>query len=338
MQEARFYKKLDELTVACELCHHACLIKNNSVGICKARENVDGKLFSLVYGYPVALNADPIEKKPFFHFLPGSLSYSLGTFGCNFHCLNCQNWDISRAADIEKKIKKIDFIEPQKIIKSAIDSNCESIAYTYNEPTVFTEYAIDIMQLARQNNLKNVWVSNGYMSDLCLEAILPYLDAINVDLKSMDSEFYKNICLAKLEPVLNNLKSIKTAGTHLEITTLIIPELSNDYEMLEKTAEFIVSELGTDVPWHLSKFSPEVSWKLKKTPSTPEEILLQAHEIGKSAGLKYVYVGNIPGDERENTYCPSCGQLALRRFGYEIERLDHNGRCVYCDKSLDILE
>jgi len=338
MQGAKFYKELDSLTVACELCHQACLIKNNSTGVCRVRKNVNGKLFSLAYGCPVALNVDPIEKKPLFHFQPGSLSYSLGTLGCNFRCLNCQNWDISQAADIEKRVGHIDWVEPRIIIEQAIDSDCQSIAYTYNEPTVFAEYTVDIMKLARQNNLKNVWVSNGYMSDSCLEAILPCLDAINVDLKSMDREFYKTNCSAKLEPVLKNLIAIKKADAHLEITTLIIPELSDDYEMLKKMAEFIVSELGADVPWHLSKFSPDVSWKLKKTPATPEKIILQAHEIGKFAGLKYVYIGNLPGDERENTYCPACGQLAIRRFGYEIERLDRHGRCLYCDKSLDILE
>ncbi|MFA6306400.1 MAG: AmmeMemoRadiSam system radical SAM enzyme [Patescibacteria group bacterium] len=338
MHEAEFYKKSDNLTAACLLCHQACLIKNNSAGVCGVRKNINGQLFSLTYGYPAALNVDPIEKKPLFHFLPGSLSYSLGTLGCNFKCLNCQNWHISQAADIEKKIKNIDFIEPEKIVSGALDNACSSISYTYNEPTIFTEYALEIMKLARQNDLKNIWVSNGYMSGLCLEAISPYLDAINVDLKSMDSEFYKTNCAAKLEPVLDNLIAIKKAGLHLEITTLIIPELSDDYEMLKKTAEFITEELGADTPWHVSKFSPDVAWKLKNTPATPEKIILGAYEIGKSAGLKYVYTGNIPGDERENTYCPVCGQLAIRRFGYEIERLDHHGRCLYCDKSLDILE
>ncbi|MDP2736794.1 MAG: AmmeMemoRadiSam system radical SAM enzyme [bacterium] len=338
MQEAKFYKKLDGQIVACELCHQACLIKNNSVGTCRVRKNIDGKLFSLVYGYPVALNIDPIEKKPLFHFQPGSLSYSLGTLGCNFKCLNCQNWDISQDLNIEQKTADTNLIEPEKIISDALANECLSISYTYNEPTVFTEYALEIMKLARQQNLKNIWVTNGYMSDQCLKTIIPYLDAINVDLKSFDEKFYQKNCGAKLQPVLENLKTIKKSGVHLEITSLVIPGLSDDYEMLKSLAEFITFELGPDVPWHISKFSPAISWKLKKTSSTSEEAIFEACDIGKNTGLKYIYAGNIPGDQRENTYCPACGELAIRRFGYEIARLDHHGRCASCDKNLDIFE
>lgn len=338
MQEAKFYKKLDNLIVACELCHQRCLIKNNSAGTCRARKNINGELFSLVYGYPVALNVDPIEKKPLFHFQPGSLSYSIGTLGCNFKCANCQNWDISQALDIEQKIVNINLTEPEKIVSDALINGCSSISYTYNEPTIFAEYALEIMELARRQNLKNVWVSNGYMSDQCLEAIIPYLDAINVDLKSMDEKFYQKNCGANLEPILKNLAAIKKSGAHLEITTLIIPGLSDDYKMLRTLADFIASELGADTPWHLSKFSPAISWKLKKTPPTAEETIFEACDIGKNAGLKYVYAGNLPGDERENTYCPACHELAISRFGYEIERFDHRGCCAHCDKNLDIFE
>ncbi len=338
MHKAKFYKKLDSLNVACELCRQACLIKNNSVGTCRVRKNINGELFSLVYGYPVALNVDPIEKKPLFHFQPSSLSYSLGTLGCNFRCANCQNWDMSQANEIEQKTKHLNPVEPEKIVSDALANDCVSISYTYNEPTIFTEYALEIMRLAREQNLKNVWVSNGYMSEQCLEAVLPYLDAINVDLKSVDANFYLKNCGAKLQPILENLKTFKKTGVHLEITTLIIPDLSDDYEMLQSLAEFIVNELGTDTPWHISKFSPAISWKLKTTPATPEETIFEACDIGKNAGLKYVYAGNLPGDERENTFCPACGELTIRRFGYEIARLDHHGRCAYCDKNLDIFE
>lgn len=338
MKEAKFYKKLDNLTVACELCHQACLIKNNSAGVCRVRKNISGKLYSLAYGYPAALNVDPIEKKPLFHFLPGSLSYSLGTLGCNFRCANCQNWDISQASAIEQKIENTNRVEPEKIVSDALANDCKSISYTYNEPTVFAEYALEIMALARQQNLKNVWVTNGYMGESCLKAIIPYLDAINVDLKSMDENFYKTNCSARLVPVLKNLIDLKKFGIHLEITTLIIPGLSDNPEMLKKMAEFIAQELGTDVPWHLSKFSPAVAWKLKKTPPTEEETIFEAGDIGKSAGLKYIYAGNLPGDERENTYCPACGEIAIRRFGYEVERLDRRGRCKSCDKNLEIFE
>jgi len=343
MQEAKFYKKLDNKIVACELCHQACFIKNNSVGLCRVRKNINGELFSLAYGYPVALNVDPIEKKPLFHFQPGSLSYSLGTLGCNFRCANCQNWNISQAADITPlaplvRGENLTYVEPEKIVSDAIDNNCSSISYTYNEPTIFTEYALSIMELAHRANLKNVWVSNGYMSERCLRAIIPHLDAINVDLKSIDENFYLKNCGAKLQPVLENLRTIKKSGIDLEITTLVIPGLSDDLEMLKSLAEFIANKLGTDVPWHVSKFSPAVSWKLKRTPPTTEETIFEICDIGKNAGLKYIYAGNIPGDERENTYCPACGELAIRRFGYEIERLDKHGRCPNCDKNLDIFE
>lgn len=338
MHEAKFYKKLNNNIVQCQLCSHFCAIKNGNVGICRTRKNKDGKLYSLVYGYPIATNIDPIEKKPLYHFQPGSLSYSLGVLGCNFRCANCQNWDISQATDIENKVKNIDFVEPEKIVEEAIGNDCKSIAYTYTEPTIFTEYALDIMKLARENNIKNIWVSNGFMSKQCLDAILPYLDAINVDLKSIEDEFYKNICHARVKPILENLKTIKQEGVHLEITTLIIPSLSSNEEMLEKIADFIAAELDIDVPWHLSKFSPEISWKLKDLPATGDDLIYRAYEIGKDTGLKYVYVGNIPGDQKENTYCSKCNELAVRRMGYYIERLDNKGRCAACDKNLDIVE
>jgi len=337
MQEAKFYKKLNNNIVQCQLCNHFCSIENGQVGNCQARKNKESVLYSLVYGYPVALNVDPIEKKPLYHFQPASFSYSLGTLGCNFQCANCQNWDISQCQEVEKKVKKMDFVDPEKIIEDAISNNCKSIAYTYTEPTIFTEYALDIMKLARGHKLKNVWISNGFMSKQCLRAISPYLDGMNIDLKSVDNEFYKDNCGARIEPILENLKSIKEAGVHLEITTLIIPTLSSDAEMLEKLAEFIVTELDADVPWHLSKFSPEISWKLKNLSATGDDLIYRAFEIGKDAGLKYVYVGNMPGDQRENTYCPKCNELAIRRMGYHVKRLDNKGRCAKCDKSLDIV-
>lgn len=354
MHEAKFYKKLADQTVACELCNHFCHIKNNAVGICSVRKNLDGQLYSLVYGYPAAMNIDPIEKKPLFHFLPGSSAFSLGALGCNFRCDNCQNWEISQAKNLTTLSPPLSgreiqnspapllkagnaIVEPQKIVEQALDFGCQSIAYTYNEPTVFTEYALDIMKLAKQNNLKNIWVSNGYMSEQCLEAISPYLDGANIDLKSMAEKFYRKTCGAKLKQVLKNLIEIKKAGVHLEITTLVIPKLSDDPSMLKKTAEFMVKELGAEVPWHISKFSPEISWKLKNTPATSERTIFDAYEIGKTAGLKYVYVGNVHKTDKENTYCPNCGQLAIKRLGYNITRYDNNGKCPKCGRSLNII-
>ena len=338
IMEAKFYKNLAKNTLQCQLCNHACVIEDNNSGICQVRKNKDGKLYSLVFNRPVALNIDPIEKKPLFHFLPGTSTYSIGTWGCNLECANCQNYDMSQIKNINKKIDSIEPILAEKIIEEAIGNDCKSISFTYNEPTIYTEYALEIMKLARANNLKNIWVSNGYMSSECLDAILPYLDAINVDLKSMDNNFYLENCSAKLDPVLENLKRIKNEQTHLEITTLIIPTLSDNIEILEKIADFIASELDIDTPWHISKFAPEISWKLKKLPPTEDGIIYEAYEIAKEAGLKYVYTGNMPGDQKENTYCPKCNELAIRRFGYHIERLDNNGSCVACDKYLDIIE
>jgi pyruvate formate lyase activating enzyme len=338
MKEAEFYKQLKGNTLQCQLCNHFCVIENNQAGECHVRKNQQGVLNSLVYGYPIALNIDPIEKKPLFHFQPGSISYSLGTLGCNFQCANCQNFDISQSKSLVNKVKQLDYYRPERIVEEALGNDCKSISYTYNEPTVFTEYALDIMKLAREHGVMNVWVSNGYMSKDCLKAILPYLDAVNIDIKSLDKHFYEDNCQARLEPVLENVKAIKLEQVHLEITTLIIPTLSDKIDMLERLADFIVTELDDDTPWHISKFSPEISWKLTDLSPTGEDIIYEAYEIGKEAGLKYVYIGNVPGDQKENTYCPKCKELAIRRMGYHIERLDDRGRCAYCDRNLDIIE
>ena len=322
------------------MCHHTCLIGDKQTGICRARKNIGGKLYSLVYGYPVAAGVDPVEKKPLFHFFPGSSTYSLGTLGCNFACANCQNFGISQpdADAVEKKIAELAFIPPEKIAAEALENECKSISYTYNEPAVFAEYALDIMGRAREQNLKNIWVSNGYMSADCLTAIIPFLDAVNVDLKSMDEEFYRGNCGARLEPVLDNLKRIKREHIHLEITTLVIPGLSDDIDMLRRLAAFIADELGADTPWHLSRFSPEISWKLKDRDATGDNDVYEAYQAGKEAGLDYVYVGNMPGDQKENTYCPKCGELAIRRLGYHIERFDRSGLCPACERNLDIID
>jgi len=338
MPETKFYKKLDEDTLKCTLCNHFCTIQNSKTGICQTRKNNNGKMTSLIHGQLAVTNIDPVEKKPLFHFLPGSLTYSIGTLGCNFSCANCQNYDISQSKIIEKKFDTTNYISPEKIIEETVGNDCQSISFTYNEPTLYSEYALEVMKLARENNLKNIWVSNGYMSNECLDNILPYLDAINVDLKSLDKTFYTENCAAKLDPILENLKRIKNEQTHLEITTLIVPTLSDNIEMLERIVDFIVSELDVDTPWHISKFSPEISWKLKNLRPTEDGIIYEACEIAKEAGLKYVYTGNMPGDQKENTYCPKCGELAIRRFGYHIERMDNDGCCPSCDRNLDIIE
>ncbi|OIO17624.1 AmmeMemoRadiSam system radical SAM enzyme [Candidatus Kuenenbacteria bacterium CG11_big_fil_rev_8_21_14_0_20_37_9] len=298
MRECRFYEKEKDSTVRCQACHHFCLIRNRQTGLCGVRKNIDGRLMLLVYGYPAAINVDPIEKKPLYHFLPGSRAFSFGTFGCNFKCKNCHNCDISQQKE-QKEI--LNFVRnnkefsPEKIVELAKRNNCLSIAYTYNEPTIFSEYALDIMELAHQKDLKNVWVSNGYFSDLVLEKISKYLDAINIDIKSFADDFYKKFAGARLMPVLKNVKKVKRKKIHLEITTLIIPGLTDDLTMLKNLALFIKKELGIDVPWHISAFSGVISWQLKNYPETLPKKIFEICELGKRVGLKNVYPGNIFG-------------------------------------------
>ena len=336
MKEALLYKKLDNQKVQCNLCAHHCVIAEGKRGICGARENQDGKLYTLVYGKAVAKGIDPIEKKPFFHFLPGSFSFSFSTAGCNFQCKSCQNWDISQGPRLsDGKILGED-LEPEKIVSEAIESKCQSIAYTYTEPTIFMEYALTAMKIAKEKGLKNVWVSNGFMAEETLEIIAPYLDAINIDLKSFSDEFYQKYCGARLQPVLDSLKRIKEKKIWLEVTTLIIPTLNDSEKELKKIADFIKKELGEETSWHISQFCGEISWKLQDFPTTPVKTIEMACKTGKSAGLKYVYSGNIPGFYWENTYCPKCKELMISREGYSIIRFDKNGHCSKCGESLDI--
>ena len=291
-----------------------------------------------MYGRSVTINIDPIEKKPLFHFLPGSSALSLGTYGCNFKCLNCLNYDISQPNDLEKQSIMLSYVLPEEIMEMAQKNHCASIAYTYNEPTVFAEYALDIMKLAKEQGIKNVWVSNGYWSDICFQKIAPYLDAVNVDLKSFNDDFYVKNCQAQVEPVLDNLKKIKVAKVHLEITTLIIPSLTDDLKMLGALADFIKNELGATTPWHLSKFSPEISWRLKDLPATALKTLNQIYRMAKDKGLSYVYLGNINEEGKENTYCQKCGALVIERNYYQIGRKDKNGVCPKCgEKILGVL-
>ncbi len=337
MKEAMFYKNLGDGVVQCRLCNHFCLIEDRKLGFCYARKNINGKLYSLVYGHPVSMGVDPIEKKPLFHFLPGSNSFSLGTFGCNFHCKNCQNYEISQEENIEEANNNLPYIDPEKIVQKALDHHCASIAYTYIEPTIFAEYALDIMKLARAKGLKNIWVSNGFMSPELLEKLTPLMDAINVDLKSFDDSFYKTNCQASLAPVLENLKTLNKSEVHLEVTTLVIPELSDDIVMLEKIAKFIYKKLGATTPWHISRFSGEISWKLKHLPSTDLDILETTYNLAKKIGLKYVYMGNVDAPGKESTYCPACKELVVRRQYYDIKRFDKEGKCPQCAEEINLV-
>lgn len=332
MIEARLYQKKEEQKVWCYLCSHHCLIKEGKRGICGVRENQGGTLYSLVYGKPIAYHVDPIEKKPLFHFLPGSTSFSLATAGCNFRCLFCQNADISQASEL-KHIPGQE-MAAEEIVDAALRAQCQSISYTYTEPTIFFEYAQDIALLAAKQGLKNIFVTNGYMTPEMLEALHPNLQAANVDLKAFRQDFYKTQCGAKLAPVLENLKIMKRLGVWVEITTLIIPTLNDSKEELRELSRFIADELGRETPWHISRFHP--TYRLTDLPVTPVKTLQQAREIGLEQGLRYVYTGNVPGDQGEKTFCYQCGHLLLDRFGFSIlkNNLD-NGKCPHCQTPMD---
>lgn len=321
-----FYEKLEENMVHCHLCSHHCRISVGKRGICSVRENINGKLYSLVYGKLIASAIDPIEKKPLFHFLPGSSAYSIATVGCNFSCLNCQNYDISQTPKPKKPIYG-DEVSPQEVVEAAKHHKCESIAYTYTEPTIFFEYAYDIAKLAKKEGIKNVFVSNGYITEEALRVIAPYLDANNIDLKSFSDEFYGKVCGARLEPVLNSIRLHKELGIWIEITTLVIPSLNDSEENFRRIAEFIKS-LDENIPWHVSRFYP--AYKLYDQPPTPVETLDKAMKIGSEVGLKYMYQGNVPG-EGENTLCPNCGQVLIERHGYEVTQNSVKcSKCPYC--------
>ena len=337
MKETYLYKKLSNKKVQCLNCAHCCIIPPNKHGICGVRENQNGKLYSLVYGKAVALNIDPIEKKPFFHFLPGSQSLSIATVGCNFKCLNCQNYNISQMPQLFGRIEGQD-ISPKEIVNIALKNKLPSISYTYTEPAIFSEYALDTMKLAKKANLKNNWVSNGFWSKELFDLIHPYLDAANIDLKGFSDDFYIKYCSGRLQPVLDTLKRIKQKKIWVEVTTLVIPSLNDDEKTFKGIANFIKKELGTETPWHISQFCGAISWKLKNLPDTPAGTLKRAYEIGKKVSLKYIYTGNIPGLETEDTYCPKCGAKMINRFGYSITRYDKNGKCSRCGANLNIID
>ncbi len=326
MKEVYLYKKLSDQKVQCRACAHYCVISSRGRGICGVRENRESVLYALNYGKIVARNIDPIEKKPLFHFLPGSQSLSIATVGCNLKCANCQNWDISQGFKGKEEIPGED-LTPEEIVKMALKNKLPSISYTYTEPTIFLEYALDIMKLAKKAGLKNVWVSNGFMSKESAKLVIPHLDANNIDLKSFSDEFYQKNCGAKLQPILDTAKLMKKSGVWIEITTLAIPTLSDSKEIFKNIAKFIKEELGPETPWHISQFSGAISWKLQHLPDTLVETLEMAYKIGKEMGLKYVYTGNVPGLPSEDTFCPKCNALCIDRTNYIIHRHDKNGKC-----------
>ena len=333
MKEAMLYSPLEDGKVQCILCNHRCIISSSKKGICGVRENREGKLYTLVYGRAISLNVDPIEKKPLFHLFPGSNSFSMAAVGCNFRCLQCQNHEISQLPrDHDGRIEGSE-VSPSKIISLTKQNRCRSISYTYTEPTIYFEYAYETAGQAHQEGIKNIFVTNGYMTEEALEMIQPYLDAANVDLKSFKEKFYKEICGAKLKPVLENLKRMRQMGIWVEITTLVIPTLNDSDQEFEEIAQFIVS-LGPEVPWHISAFYP--TYKMLNLPRTSASSLHRAREIGIKAGLRYVYCGNIPGEEGEDTFCPHCGRRLIERIGFRVTQNDVvNGACRHCHGKID---
>lgn len=335
MREAVLYKKNKEnQVIQCQACSHYCIIAEGQTGFCQTRQNIRGRLFNLTDNKIIACQVDPIEKKPFFHFKPGTHCLSIATMGCNFACLNCQNWEISQALRDKKKLKG-DSIKPQEIVNLALKTKVSSLAYTYNEPTIFLGYALETMRLAHQAGLKNLWVSNGYFSPQTLKLILPYLDAINIDLKFFREDLYQQVCQAKLRPILKNLIQVKKTKIWLEITTLVIPGYTNTKNQLKKIANFISKELGENTPCHLSKFYP--CYKMADLSPTPLPLMQEAVQIYRKAGLKYIYTGNLIKEAKQNTLCPYCQSLLITRNQYQIKKLYQNSRCPQCGKEIKII-
>lgn len=327
MKEAMFYSLEDVDRVRCGLCRFRCLISDGSRGICNVRENHKGTLYSLVDGKICAEYIDPIEKKPLFHFLPGSRSYSIATPGCNFRCRHCQNYEISQVEPHAPVLG--DVHTPQQIVQRATAAGCRSISYSYTEPTMFYEFAYDTARLAKEAGLSNVFVTNGYISRDALATIAPCLDAANIDLKGFTESFYRDVVKARLSEVLDSILEYHKHGIWIELTTLIIPGLNDSESELQGIAEFIVSNLGADTPWHVTQFYP--TYLLSNYPRTPVGTLKKARDIGLSAGLRYVYEGNVAGNGGENTSCHSCGALLIQRYGFMIDsnRIS-NGECPDC--------
>ncbi|MGD8625037.1 MAG: AmmeMemoRadiSam system radical SAM enzyme [Anaerolineae bacterium] len=335
LREASLYERLDGGRVRCHLCAHRCLIAEGRKGVCLVRENREGRLYTLVYGLPLSQAVDPIEKKPLFHFYPGSTAFSIATAGCNFRCSFCQNASISQMPRERGQIAGRQ-AAPEDVIRAARRYGSRSIAYTYTEPTIFFEYSYDIARLAHQEGISSVYVTNGYMTPEMLDLFQgaggqhePWLDGANVDLKAFRDETYRRVCGARLQPVLDSLVKMVARGVWVEVTTLVVPGMNDSEEELTEIAGFIAEELGADTPWHVSRFHPDYQMHDRGPTSTAS--LRRAYELGREAGLHYVYVGNMPGARLEDTTCPGCGETVISRWGFQVT---HNrvqdGKCAHC--------
>ena len=331
LHEASYYFKLDNKQVNCVLCPRRCIIPDGKRGFCGVRENRGGILYSLVYAKPVSIHIDPIEKKPLFHVLPGAKAFSLATVGCNLKCKFCQNWQISQASP--EDVQALNLF-PEEVIQKVKESGSPVIAYTYTEPTIYYEYMFDIAKLAHAAGIKNVMHSAGFINEEPLRKLCPYLDAANIDLKGFNNRFYSELTLGTVDDVLRTLKILKQEEVWIEITNLILPGLNDDPAEIKKMCEWIRDNLGVHTPVHFSRFWP--MYKLINLSPTPVETLEMARKIAKSAGLKYVYIGNVSGTEAEDTFCPKCGNKIIDRAGYVITSIDIvAGKCKFCGETIE---
>ncbi len=323
---AKYWQLLDGERVQCLLCPNNCVLRPGQLAPCRTRINEDGVLYTIAYANPVAVHVDPIEKKPLAHFLPGSLTFSISTAGCNLHCKNCQNWEISQASPNQLPYYEL---PPQQVVEQAIKADCKSIAYTYTDPTAFYEYTLDTAKLAHSKGLKNIIVSAGYINEEPLRELAQYLDAANIDLKSFDDRIYRRLNSGRLLPVLNTLKILKENNVWLEITNLVIPGYTDDLDMIRQMCRWLVDNGFADYPLHFSRFHP--SYKLPDVPPTPVSTLEKAVEIALEEGMKYPLIGNVWGHPRESTYCPNCGKKVVGRTGFNVTEINiTNGKCNFC--------
>ena len=329
-RQALYYTNIDEETVQCELCPRRCTLMEGVRGFCRVRENQGGRLYTLVYGNPCSYHLDPIEKKPIYHVLPASNAFSIATAGCNLRCKFCQNWTISQRPPEETENV---LMSPEEVVALAQKYNCSSIAYTYSEPIIFYEYMLDAAKLARQKGIKNVMVTAGFINPDPLRELCQYIDAANVDLKSFDEKYLREVCAQEKQPLLTALKIFKQQGVWVEITNLVVPTLNDDLATIEKMCVWIRDNLGADTPLHFSRFSPR--YKLKNLSPTPVTTLDQAYQTAKKTGLNFVYVGNVPGHPAENTRCPDCQSLLIERIGYTIQQNNIvEGKCKFCGRRI----
>ncbi|MGD9129217.1 MAG: AmmeMemoRadiSam system radical SAM enzyme [Candidatus Woesebacteria bacterium] len=331
MKEALLYKKLKDKKVQCQLCSQRCLIANKRKGHCGVRQNKDGKLFTLTYGKLLTAQIDPMEKKPLYHFMPGSQIFSIASAGCNFTCDFCQNWQSSQITKGPNGQIIGDDVSPSEIVSLAEENNCHAIAYTYTEPTIFFEYAYETAKLAKKKKMKNVFVTNGYQTPETIEMMTKVVDAANIDLKAFSDDYYRQVCGARLQPVLDSIKLMWQKGIWLEVTTLIIPGKNDNPAELQQIAEFLAS-ISPDLVWHVSRFHPD--YKMLDAKVTPTETLSKAVELGKKAGLHYIYIGNAPEIKFENTRCPNCQKLLIQRSGFLVENYMKANFCPACGEKI----